>query len=294
MIYRVLTAVVSLLAAGACGSPAAPAGNDGPVRVVASTDVYGSIARAVGGDRVAVTSIIESPAADPHEYEATPADGAAVAQAAVVVVNGGGYDDFATALVEATSSAPTVLTAVDLGAGTVDEHVWYSLPTVKLLAERLAAALAEADPADAPEYTRNATAFAAQVDGLASKVAAIRTAHAGIRVAVTEPVPMNLLRDAGLENAMPAEFTEAVEEGADPPAAVLQASLELVGGGGVRALLVNAQTESASTRQVEQAATAAGVPVVTVAETLPEGVDDYVAWQGGQIDALAAALDTAA
>ena len=75
--------------------PAAPA--PGTIPVVASTDVYGAVVRAVGGDRVAVTSLIDNPAADPHSYEAPPAAAAAVARARLVVVNGGGYDDFADA-----------------------------------------------------------------------------------------------------------------------------------------------------------------------------------------------------
>jgi zinc/manganese transport system substrate-binding protein len=59
----------------------------------------------------------------------------------------------------------------------------------------------------------------------------------------------------------------------------------------VAALLANAQTESPATKQVEQAATRGGVPVVKVTETLPAGTMDYVTWMGGQIRALAGALD---
>ena len=279
-----------------CGSAAPAAGGDAAVRVVASTNVYGSIVEAVGGDRVAVTSIIDSPDADPHEYEATPADAAAVNAAAFVVVNGGGYDDFATKLVDGASRKPTVLNVVDLSGldqngPEFNEHVWYRLPTVRLLAERLATDLAAADPPGAATYTANAKAFTAGIDGLIARVDAVRTRHAGERVAVTEPVPLYLVEAAGLENATPEEFSEAVEEGTDPPAAVLNATLQLFSGGSVKALLANVQTESPSTKQVEQAATAAGTPVVPVTETLPEGVDDYVAWQGGLIDRLGAALD---
>jgi zinc/manganese transport system substrate-binding protein len=300
---------VSLAVAGCGGSPAAaptappapsaaPAAAE-PVRVVASTNVYGSIARAVGGERVAVTSIIDGPDADPHGYEATPADAAAVAGARIVIANGGGYDDFAGSLVEAASPRPTVIDVVALsglapaaqGAGAeFNEHVWYSLPTVGKLADRLAADLGAADPAGAAAYAANATAFKGQVAGLTARLDAIRAAHAGGRVAVTEPVPLYLTQDAGLENATPEEFAEAAEEGTDPPAAVLNETLALFGDRTVAALLANPQAENASTRQVQDAATAAGVPVVAVTETLPEGVDDYVAWQGGQIDQLAAAL----
>jgi zinc/manganese transport system substrate-binding protein len=114
------------------------------------------------------------------------------------------------------------------------------------------------------------------------------------KVAITEPVPLYLVQDAGLDNVTPAKFSEAVEEGNDPPAAVLNQTLELFTTKTVKVLLPNAQTESASTKQVEQAATAAGVPVVPVTETLPTGTDDYVTWQSGQIDQLSTALGTPA
>ena len=37
-------------------------------------------------------------------------------------------------------------------------------------------------------------------------------------MAITEPVPLYLVQDAGLVNATPEEFSEAAEEGTDPPA----------------------------------------------------------------------------
>jgi len=320
--------VLATATATACGTtPVAPATApaesqaSGPaaVRVVASTDVYGSIVRAVGGDRVEVRSIIDSPDADPHEYEATPADAAAVTGAQILVLNGGGYDDFATRLAEVASPAPTIVNVVQLSGleetgeagaghahddggaghahgavnehGVVNEHVWYSLPTVKKLADRLAADLAAADPAGAATYTHNASAFTGRVDGLIGRLDAIKTAHGGDRVAVTEPVPGYLVQDAGLLDATPAEFSEAVEEGTDPPAAVLGEMLQLVGGRQVAAVLVNAQTANPATDEVGRVASAASIPLVTVTETLPEGTDDYVAWQDRQIGELAAALD---
>lgn len=314
-------AVAFSLALAGCGSPSAPAGaptaapdaETAAVRVVASTNVYGSIVQAVGGDRVAVTSIINSAGSDPHEYEATPADAVAVNEAQLVVVNGGGYDDFATQLVDAAAAKPTVIDVVELSGlepaeeatpepagadehghehGEFNEHVWYSLPTVAKLADRIAADLSTADPAGAATYTGNATTFKGQVDGLIAKLDAIKAAHGGDRVAITEPVPLYLTEGAGLENVTPEEFSEAVEEGNDPPAAVLNETLQLFTTNPVRVLVANAQTESASTEQVEQAATSAGVPVVHVTETLPEGTDDYITWQTQQIDQLAAALDT--
>ena len=62
--------------------------------VVASTDVWGSVASAVTGDHATVKSIVDSAVDDPHSFEASPADAAAIADASLVVYNGGGYDQW--------------------------------------------------------------------------------------------------------------------------------------------------------------------------------------------------------
>jgi len=305
-----LLAGAALLTLAACGSEAAPpAAEGGRPTVVASTDVYGSIATAVGGNLVDVRSIIDSPAADPHEYEATPTDAAAVAQATIVLTNGGGYDDFATRLVESAGTNPTVIDAVALSGldtaqeeghsegdghdhGEFNEHVWYDLGTVRKVADRLAADLGAADAANAATYTANAQAFGAELDTLQQKIDALKAAHQGDRIAVTEPVPLYLTDAAGLQNVTPEAFSEAVEEGNDPAAAVLAEALQVVPT--ARAVVANAQTESASTQEVQKAAAAANVPVLSFTETLPDGVDSYVGWQSTQLDALAGALDRTA
>lgn len=292
---------VCAVALAACGSPG-PSATD-RATVVASTNVYGSIATAVAGGRAEVTSLITDPAADPHSYESTPADALRVGRARVVVLNGAGYDPFMGRLVEAVGGQHAVVDVAEVAAaagtahalgesGEPNEHLWYSLPTVRLITDRLAADLGAADPGAAPTYATNARDLDGALDGLTRKVEAIAAAHRGTRVAVTEPLPGYLIEQAGLVDATPTEFSEAVEEDTDPPPAVVQQTLALfTGPQKVRALIVNAQTQTPVTDQVRRAAEAAGVPVVEMTETLPAGVGDYVSWMGAQIDSLAAALD---
>lgn len=310
-------AAVLTLGLAACGSPdPAPSGaaadpaTAGKVQVVASTDIWGSVAQAVGGDRVAVTSIINSPDKDPHEYESTPGDAAAVGKAGLLLRNGGGYDDFMTQLVDASENKAPVVDAVTVSGlapageqeqhaageeherGAFNEHVWYSLPAVQKVARSVATELGRVDPAGAAAYTANAQRFDAGVTQLATRAAAVGAKHPGGTVAVTEPVPDYLLESAKLRDVTPAEFSEAVEEGNDPPASVLQETLAVfTAQPKVGALVLNAQTQSPTTDQVRQAATQNGVPVVEMTETLPAGTTGYTAWMGAQIDALSTALD---
>lgn len=290
---------MALVATGCTDSPGATEDTaDARIEVVASTSVYGAIAADVGGDRVAVTSIIDSPNSDPEEYEATPADAAAVASAQVVIVNGGGYDPFLPRLIETAGGEREVLVATEVSGlqpadpdDEFNEHVWFSLPAMQELATALASTLGDVSPDDADAFEANAAALTSELDDLQDQVGEITSRHEGARVAATEPLPLYLLEDAGLDNVTPEQFMEASEEGSDAPAAIVQETLELFGDDPVRVLFLNTQTQTPATDRVQQAAREAGVPVVEVNETLPDGVERYPAWMGAQVDAMATALD---
>jgi zinc/manganese transport system substrate-binding protein len=266
------------------------------VAVVASTNVYGDIVSRIGADRVSVTSVISDPAQDPHSYEASTQNQLALSKAKVVVENGGGYDDFVDRMLKsAGNSSAEVINAVQVSGRTapkgdeLNEHVWYDFPTVAKIADRIAAALGKADPANATTYTKNADAFKADLKPLEAKEAQIKKEHGGEAIAITEPVPLYMTGASGLVDKTPTEFSEAIEEGDDVSPKVLQETLALFTGKQVEALVYNAQTSGPQTEKSEQAAKAAGIPVVPVTETLPSG-KNYLAWMTGNVDALANAL----
>ncbi|MFJ2544228.1 metal ABC transporter solute-binding protein, Zn/Mn family [Microbacterium sp. NPDC087589] len=106
-----LASVAALSLAGCSTTPAAGEGDDSTVTVVASTNVYGSLAEQIGGDRVDVTSIITSATQDPHSYEASARDRLTVQKADLVIENGGGYDAFIDTLLQ--DADPHLVTAVE-------------------------------------------------------------------------------------------------------------------------------------------------------------------------------------
>ncbi|WP_081710015.1 metal ABC transporter solute-binding protein, Zn/Mn family [Arthrobacter sp. 35W] len=277
-------------AGGASSSPAA----EGTIEVVASTDVYGSIAAAIGGDKVNVHSIISKPGQDPHSYEATAQDKLAVSKADLGIENGGGYDDFFDKLAAGQLDAAKTVNVVELSGLEVgegfNEHLWYNLPTMGALADDLATRFGALDGANAAAFTANATEFKSTLAGLETRLAALKTADGGASVAVTEPVPLYLLEAAGLSNAMPADFSQAIEEGTDVPAAVLKAATDLMGAGSVKFLAYNTQTEGPATILVKKAAEAAKVPVVDFSETLPAG-QQYTGWMDANVAAIESALN---
>ena len=89
---------------------------------------YGDIARQIGGAQVAVTSILTNPDQDPHEFEASPSTARAFADAAVIIVNGAGYDGWAEKLLSASpaaSRAVVVVAALVHKTAGDNPHVWY-------------------------------------------------------------------------------------------------------------------------------------------------------------------------
>ena len=146
--------------------------------------------------------------------------------------------------------------------GEFNEHVWYSLPAMSRLADAVAAKLGTLDPVSAAEFTANAAAFKSGLDGAGRQArhhqeGARRRPRRGHRTRAAVPA-----RAAGLENRTPAEYTAAIEEGADVPPAVLKAadrSWQLRRTS--RFLAYNEQTEGPQTEALKKAANAAGVPV---------------------------------
>lgn len=304
--WMALNVGVLVAVGAACGGSGSPevggaattsAAGTSPVAVVASTNVWGDVVKQVGGDHVSVTSFISSPDQDPHSYESNTRNQLTVSAARVVVENGGGYDDFMGKLIEGSGSKAVVLDAVKVSGkrapagGTVNEHVWYDFPTVQKMAAAIAAALGQADPSHAGAYATSSDTFVAKVQALVTREHVAKAKHAGESVAVTEPVPLWLLEAEGLVDVTPPAFSGAVEAGGDVAPRVLLNTLDLFSGKKVRALFFNEQVSGPITEQVKTAAIKAGIPVVGVTETLPDG-KGYLSWMSANLDAVDAALGT--
>jgi zinc/manganese transport system substrate-binding protein len=109
-----LTAVALAFAVTGCGASADDAADDGRISVVTSTNVWGSVAKAVGGDRVKVESLINDAAADPHGYVDKPEDATKLSGAALAIYNGGGYDDFFAKLTDAAGQGAKRIEAFEI------------------------------------------------------------------------------------------------------------------------------------------------------------------------------------
>ena len=267
----------------------------GKIKIVASANFWGDIARQVGGDRVTVESIITSPDADPHLYESNANNAAAVNTAAIAIVNGAGYDEFMAKLLSGSKNDTRAVidVAAIMGApNTANPHFWYNLPKIQQVAIQLKDALVAKDAAHAKEYEANLVTFISELQPLLATVTDIKNTHAGAPVAYTEPVAGYLLEAAALANKTPEGFAKAIEEGVDPSPADIVALTGLITGKHIKVLLYNPQAISPTTEQILTLAQQNGVPVVAMRETLPANSGNYQQWQQSQLDELKRALQT--
>src|SRR5664279_4807126 len=108
---------------------------DGKLSVVAAENFYGDVARQIGGDDVAVASVMSNPDQDPHLFETTPSVVKQIVDAQIVILNGADYDPWMDKLLKASPRpGRTAIVVADLvGKKAGDNpHLWYDPGTCLL------------------------------------------------------------------------------------------------------------------------------------------------------------------
>lgn len=278
-----------LLATLAGLSPSSAAG--GKIAVVAAENFYGDVAAQIGGDLVAVRSILANPDADPHLFETSPTTVRQIAAADVVVYNGAGYDPWMERLLEVTPrSGRQAIVAADLvhAAAGGNPHLWYDPRTMPAVARALAGAFAAADAAHKDQYAARLQTFLASLDPQDKKIAEIRGKYAGATVTATEPV-FGPMADALHLTMLNPRFALAVMNDTEPSARDLAAFERDLRSRTVRVMFYNKQASNDIVRRLVELARTGGVPVVGVTETVPPGLS-YQDWMLGELDDTEQAL----
>ncbi|MDQ0504098.1 metal ABC transporter substrate-binding protein [Xanthobacter agilis] len=201
--------LASALGAFAASAPAFAQSDAGAAKlpVVASFSILGDFVKQVGGDRIALTTIV-GPNGDSHVYQPTPADAKKLAAAKVVFVNGLGFEGWMDRLIKASGTKAAVVVATngitprtrtatepqededehgkghDKGHkdahahdhGPIDPHAWQSISNAKVYVDNIRDGLIAADPAGKDTYTANAAAYTAKLDALEGEAKAAMAA----------------------------------------------------------------------------------------------------------------------
>jgi zinc/manganese transport system substrate-binding protein len=287
-----------LLFAGCAGSTASPAVSPaGKLPVVAAENFWGSIAGQLGGSKVAVSSIIVNPNTDPHSYEATASDGAAIARSRMAIVNGVGYDSWASKLIAANpASGRVVLDAGKLlGLSEGDNpHQWYSPSSVQRVIAQIVLDYERLDPMDTPYFEQRRALFQARELAEYNRLrSSIRARYRGVPVGYSESIFQPLGEDLGLRLLTPYSFAKAIAEGVDVSAADKQTVDRQAEERSIKVWVYNSQNATPDVQRVNQLARAAHIPITTITETLSPPSDTFEQWQEAQLASLRAALHRA-
>lgn len=221
-----------------------------PLKVVASFSIIGDFAREVGGDRIALTTLV-GPGNDAHVYEPKPSDAVAMKAADVILVNGLNFEGFLNRLVSTSGTEarvaeltqgvqPIEATAEEHGHvdhghaghdhaghdhGPFDPHAFQSVANAKIYVGNIASAFCAADAAGCDDYKANAAAYSARLDGLDVEIkSAVAAIPADRRTIITSHDAFGYFAQAyGLQFLAPEGIsTEAEASAADVAALVRQ------------------------------------------------------------------------
>ena len=145
------------------------------VKAVASFSILGDMVSQVGGDRVDVVTLV-GPDGDAHVYEPTPADAKNLAGAAILFVNGLGFEGWMDRLEKSSGfKGKVVVASTGVKARTMveeeggkpetitDPHAWQSLANGKLYVGNIRDGLIAADPDGKSVYEANAAKYLGEI-----------------------------------------------------------------------------------------------------------------------------------
>lgn len=195
------TLVAACLLACSAATAAPP---KAPLKVVASFSILGDMVGQIGGDHIALTTIV-GPNGNVHSFEPRPSDAKALSQAQLLVVNGLNFEGWLPRLEKAAGFNGTEVVASngvvvrqlsdedvakhedakDPGAGAyddkahpaeVDPHAWQSLNNGMIYARNIASALIKADPLNAEDYRARAELYISEMKKLNDEIRQALTA----------------------------------------------------------------------------------------------------------------------
>jgi zinc/manganese transport system substrate-binding protein len=293
---------LALIAAGIAGCGGAGIGAEGGssggrLDVVAAENFWGSIAGQLGGSDVAVQSIIVNPNTDPHAYEPTASDGIALAKSQMAIVNGIGYDTWASKLLAANASGSRVLLDVGDVVGLQEgdnPHQWYSPSSVQRVVDQIVADYKRLLPNDAAYFEHERAIFENRdLAAYRQMISTIRARYAGVPVGYSESIFEPMGQALGLRLLTPPSFAKAIAEGTDVSAGDKETVDTQAQDHRIKVWVYNSQNVTPDVQRVNQLAQGAHIPIATVTETLSPASDSFEQWQVAELKSLAQALHEA-
>lgn len=249
------------------------------IKVVATTNFYGQIAKEILGDHGKVTSIIDSPNIDPHDFTPTVSTAKNVAKGDLVIYNGVGYDTWVKRLQGKKYLSVSELVHVKDGA---NEHLWYDPTYMGTLVNALVKQYSQLLPQYANDFKKNGKNYKQQLSTLQNKINQIKKLKHNDKVAVSEPAFNYALKAMGFE-IIDDHFSLAIEEGSDPSYTDIAKLQDAIKNHKIAFFVLNKQSDSKLVDNIAKLCRKENVPIVKVTETMPSN-DSYINWFNQELD----------
>lgn len=258
------------------------------INIITTTDFYGEVAKAVVGKKGNVTSIINNPAIDLHDYEPTTKIAKEVSRADITVANGLGYDAWMNKLAKQNNNS-----FIRIGENIMDKktgdnpHIWYDPDTMPKYANYLAAKLTKKYPKDKKYFEKNAQNYIDSLAPIQKELTKLKQASKNVsnkKVYVSEPVFDYSIQATGFKISNK-NFENAVEKGTDPAPVVIKEMHHGIKNKQIAFFVLNTQTDSKLVNNLVKLAQQNNIPVLKVTETLPKG-KNYQEWMLSQYQNL--------
>lgn len=254
--------------------------------IVTTTDFYGEVARAVVGNKGTVTSIINNPAIDPHDYEPTTKTAKTVSQADITVANGLGYDSWMDKLDKNNTYIKIGEKVMNKKTGD-NPHIWYNPDTMPAYATYLAKQLAKKQPKNKAYFEQNAKKYIASLKPVQEELVSLNKASKLVpnkNVYVSEPVFDYSIKATGFK-VNNQKFEQAVENGTDPTPSIIAKMHQGIKNKQIAFFVLNTQTDSKLVNNLVSLSEKNDIPILKVTETLPKG-KTYKEWMLSQYRAM--------
>jgi zinc/manganese transport system substrate-binding protein len=266
----------------------------GVISAIGAESQYANVLSQIGGEYIAVSSILNNPNTDPHTFEASPSVAEEVSGAQLIVQNGVGYDSFMNKIESASPSSTrkviTVQNLLGLPDSTPNPHLWYSPTTMPAVAKAIEAALTELQPSHASYFNANLTRFDNSLKPWVDAIAQFKAKYPNTPVAVTEPVADYMLQAMGMDILTPFRFQADIMNGVDPAPQDVTLENGFFTKHLAKVFCYNEQVVDPLTISIRQTAEESGVAVVGVYETMPTPGYDYQSWMMAELEAVLLAV----
>jgi zinc transport system substrate-binding protein len=192
--------LLSLLTLAGCGGVQNSADTDnGKLKVYTSFYAIYDFVNKIGGDKIELTNVVPT-GTEPHDWEPAIKDMASFENCDILFYNGAGMESW---IEKVQSSVSNNLEYVELSDGIADEnaadpHIWLSPANAKLMAERIAEVLSQADAENAAYYGNNLSDFEQKLDELDKNYKTVTTSFKNKDIVVSHEAYSYLCAEYGL------------------------------------------------------------------------------------------------